>query len=305
LLTIYCGLVLLASLAGGWIPLWVHLTHTRLQMATSFVAGLMLGIGLLHMLPHAWHELGSMEATVGWVLAGLLTMFFVQRYFHFHHHDVAEEAPERERHNDLHGRQEGHTHAGCESVRENSTLAEKSAHHLSWAGAAFGLTLHTVINGIALAASVETESGQDATLVAGLGTFLVIFLHKPFDSMTISTLMAIGGWSKLARHLVNAMFALAIPLGVLVFHLGLGQTIEDSSGFVGSALAFTAGTFICIAASDLMPELQFHAHDRGKLSVSLLAGVLLAILIGRLENESHAADAEPPLHRPADPGKQR
>jgi hypothetical protein len=54
-----------------------------------------------------------------------------------------------------------------------------------------------------------------------------------------------------------------------------------------------------------MPELQFHAHDRGKLSVSLLAGVLLAILIGRLEHESHAADAEPPLHRPADPGKQR
>jgi zinc and cadmium transporter len=39
------------------------------------------------------------------------------------------------------------------------------------------------------------------------------------------------------------------------------------------ALAFSAGTFLCIALSDLLPELQFHSHDRFKLSVALLAGV--------------------------------
>ena len=38
-------------------------------------------------------------------------------------------------------------------------------------------------------------------------------------------------------------------------------------------LAFSAGTFLCIALSDLLPELQFHAHDRWKLSAALLAGV--------------------------------
>ena len=53
LLTIYCVLVLLASLAGGWLLLFIHLTHTRLQIAVSFVAGLMLGIALLHFLPDA------------------------------------------------------------------------------------------------------------------------------------------------------------------------------------------------------------------------------------------------------------
>jgi zinc and cadmium transporter len=40
LLAIYCLLVLLASLAGGWVLLAMHLTHARLQTAVSFVAGL-------------------------------------------------------------------------------------------------------------------------------------------------------------------------------------------------------------------------------------------------------------------------
>ena len=88
LLIVYCGLILLASLAGGWIPLFFRLTHTRMQVATSFVAGLMLGVGLLHLLPHAWQELRSIDRTARWLLGGFLCMFFIQRFFHFHHHDV-------------------------------------------------------------------------------------------------------------------------------------------------------------------------------------------------------------------------
>src|ERR1035437_7953083 len=56
LLAIYCLLVLLASLAGGWVLLAMHLTHARLQTAVSFVAGLMLGMALLHFIPHAFHQ---------------------------------------------------------------------------------------------------------------------------------------------------------------------------------------------------------------------------------------------------------
>ena len=94
LLAVYCILVLLASLAGGWLLLAIHLTHTRLQMAVSFVAGLMLGIALLHFLPDAAEQLHSLDRTVNWLLAGFLVMFFVQRFFHFHHHDLPEGDPE-------------------------------------------------------------------------------------------------------------------------------------------------------------------------------------------------------------------
>jgi zinc transporter ZupT len=62
LLLVYCLLVTATSLAGGWLLLLIHLNHTRLQMAVSFVAGLMLGIALLHFLPDACEQLGSLAA---------------------------------------------------------------------------------------------------------------------------------------------------------------------------------------------------------------------------------------------------
>ena len=50
-----------------------------------------------------------------------------------------------------------------------------------------------------------------------------------------------------------------------------------------AALAFSAGVFISIALSDLLPEVQFHSHDRLKLSAALLAGALVAWGIGFAE----------------------
>ena len=294
LLFIYCGLILLASLAGGWIPLFFRLTHTKMQVATSFVAGLMLGVGVLHLLPHAAERLKSIDLAVGWMLGGFLVMFFIQRFFHFHHHDVAGEDAEGEH---AHGASPGcghdhsHSHADHGHMHhegEELTLAERSASKLTWAGAALGLTLHTLIDGFALGTSVQADSlGDPVPALLGFGTFLVIILHKPFDAMAIGTLMAAGGSSKMSRHLVNGVFALAIPVGVMVFHFGAVQFSGDSGRYLGSALAFAAGTFLCIASSDLLPELQFHSHDRVKLSIALLSGLALSILIGAFETSGH------------------
>ena len=302
LLLTYCGLILLASLAGGWIPLLIRLTHRRMQIAISLVAGVMLGVGLLHLLPHALIEApDAMNAVLLWVLGGFLTMFFVERFFCFHHHDVP---ATDEEHGD--GHTDDHGHDNCPHTRSDS-------HQLTWSGAAVGLTLHTIFAGIALAASVEAEAhGSQTTALAGMGTFLVIFLHKPFDSMTIGTLMAVGGWSTTARHVVNALFALMIPAGVLLFHLGFGQ-VHGESHVLAYALAFSAGTFLCIAMSDLLPELQFHDHDRAALSFALVSGLAIAVVIGMIEGKnhghSHGSDAEDhtghdhaaPLEPAADP----
>jgi zinc and cadmium transporter len=213
-------------------------------------------------------------------------MFFLQRFFHFHHHDVPEESPEGVAgccdHDHVHDQ------GGPEGAHEAHTLAHKSASQLSWSGAALGLTLHTLIDGLALAASVEAEAhGATHGALMGLGTFLVIILHKPFDAMAISTLMGAGGWSRTSRNVVNALFALAIPVGVLGFYFGADQWGDQAHMFLGAALAFAAGTFLCIATSDLLPELQFHSHDRVKLSTALLAGLILAAVIGRLETTGH------------------
>ena len=50
----------------------------------------MLGVGLLHLLPHSAAETGSLDQTMYAVLAGLLTMFFLIRIFHVHQHGPVE-----------------------------------------------------------------------------------------------------------------------------------------------------------------------------------------------------------------------
>jgi zinc and cadmium transporter len=283
LLGIYCALVLLASLAGGWVLLALHLTHARIQTAVSFVAGLMLGMALLHFIPHAFHQSHSLDQTMQWALGGFLVMFFLQRFFPHHHHDVSEGAPEQGHS----GGEPAHCH---EAITEPGvvahTLAERAASQLSWAATTVGMAFHSLLGGVALAAAVAAEAGGHSGLV-GLGTALVIILHKPFDAMTVSTLMAASGCSRFSRHLLNGLFALATPLGAVLFYAGASHFFGSNPAFLGGALAFCAGTFLCIACADLLPELQFHSHDRLKLSLALAAGLGVAILIGQFETSGH------------------
>ena len=66
-----------------------------------------------------------------------------------------------------------------------------------------------------------------------------------------------------------------------MFYLGAAHFAGPE--FLGAVLGFCAGTFLCIAGSDLLPELQFHSHDRFKLSLALLLGLTLAIVIKQIE----------------------
>lgn len=298
-LAIYCLLIVLASLAGGWIPMLVRLTHRRMEIALSFISGVMVGVALLLLLPHAFAarmEATSLTLSTGdaheaahqllapvmlSLLAGFLVMFLIERFFNFHHHaapdeDGAVRTNEREHQHD-HDHNHNHIHE------------HTHAHALHWSGAAIGLALHGLLDGVALAASVaaaRNEPGHAAGLLAGFGAFLVILLHKPFDSLTLGTLMAAGDQSRGSRHAVNLIFALLVPIGAGLFMLGLTAG-ESQSAILSVALAFAAGTFLCIALSDLLPELQFHHHDRMKLTLALVLGLAVAWAISMLEAGVH------------------
>lgn len=275
-----CVLIMLASLVGGWVPLALRLTHRGMEIALSFVSGVMLGVGLLEMLPEAWAmrveaarpvipesgaEPPALEILLLWLLGGFLVMFLVERFFCFHHHEPPEGA-------------------AAESAPPDQSQAHHAhGHRLTWAGAALGLTLHSLIAGAALAASVAAgDHDAAAPALAGLGTFLVIVLHKPFDSLTLGSLMAAGGFSRRSRHVVNGLFALAVPAGVGLFQLGMASDLFAHDLLISNALAFSAGMFLCISLSDLLPELQFHQHDRLTLSAALLLGLAVAWGVSRL-----------------------
>src|ERR1017187_3787709 len=139
LLAIYCALVLLASLAGGWLLLAMRLTHARLQTAVSFVSGLMLGMALLHFIPHAFHENHSVDQTMRLALGGFLVMFFLQRFFPHHHHDVSGGAPEPRL---AGGEHSARREESADPGPAGDTLAEQSASQLSGAATPIGLAFH-------------------------------------------------------------------------------------------------------------------------------------------------------------------
>jgi zinc and cadmium transporter len=273
LLASYCLVVFAASLAGGWLPTLLRLTHVRLQLAVSFVGGLMLGLALLGLLPHAIEESGSASRGAAALLAGFLLMFLLQRFLPFHHHDVTEGNPLEPC---------GHTHS----------LAERSARNLSWAGVALGLSLHSVFDGLAIATAVMAGAKAHSGAL-GLGTALAVILHKPFCALAVGTLMVASDTARATQRWVNFAFALVTPLGTLLFFFGGDQLGHSHPTWLGAALAFCAGTFLCIACADLLPELQFHSHDRVKLSLALLAGVGVALLISRCGHPSHEHSVSP------------
>ena len=117
----------------------------------------------------------------------------------------------------------------------------------------------------------------------GFGTFLAIILHKPLDAVSITSLMAGSGWKSQSRFFVNLVFSTMCPIGVALFVFGIRQFSGMQDLVVCSVLAFSAGVFLCIALSDLLPEMEFHAHNRFRLTAALTAGVLLAYGITFLE----------------------
>jgi zinc and cadmium transporter len=250
MLLLFCILIVLASLFGGTVPLFIKPTHRRMQLTMSFIGGVMAGVAILDLLPEAL-VLGETKRVMLWLLAGFLAIFLLERFLPSHCHEVTEKE-----------------HHGC-----------GHEHKLTWFGAFVGLSLHSVLAGVALGAA-----WQAGGLPIALGVFLAIILHKPFDGLTLVAMMRIANVAKPKVLAANGVFAFGVPIGVAFFYLGGGASNEA----VSAALAFSAGMFLCISLSDLLPELQFHGHDRMSLTLSLILG--LAVSWGVSSLHSHAAD---------------
>ena len=142
-------------------------------------------------------------------------------------------------------------------------------------------TLEGVGDWRAVDEELELEALTSAGLL-GFGVFLAILLHKPLDALSIETVLAAAGHSGRRRHWINLGFSILCPVVAVVFWYSVELSPIDGR-LLAAALSFSAGAFICIALGDLLPEIQFHSHDRGKLTLLFLLGITLAWAIGAVE----------------------
>ncbi len=106
--------------------------------------------------------------------------------------------------------------------------------------------MHNFFDGVAIAASYM------ASFELGLATTFAVTVHEIPHELSDYTMLIYGGFTKRKALIYNLISALtAIAGGVLFYYL---------SGYVTNmkffGLAFTAGTFIYIAGTDLLPELH-------------------------------------------------
>jgi len=283
-LIVQLAVVAAAAYAGGSSLSFLSMGHRRMQVLLSLTGGVLLGVGLLHLLPHAFLQLDrQIDTTMQWVLVGFFLMFLLERAFHGHSHHTAD--------GDDAGHGCGHDHAGHghdHGPAQSGPPSVAGSGRWAWCGAFAGLALHSLADGAALAASVRADADHGAGWLAGFATFLAVLLHKPFDAAIIGTLMLNAGVSARGRGLINALYALVVPLGAVAFLGSLRVFGGQQQAILGVAMAIAAGAFLCIAAADLLPEVQFHSHDRVLLTASLALGLAIAWGITVMERSTHA-----------------
>lgn len=123
--------------------------------------------------------------------------------------------------------------------------------------------IHNLIDGLIIGGSFLTS------WKLGVATSMAVLMHEIPQEIGDLAVLVHSGMPLKKAVLMNLLSALLSIVGVLIVAIG-GQEI-----FGGQLVAITAGGFIYLAASDLIPEL--HRHE-SKIKTSL--GQLISVLVG-------------------------
>ena len=120
-----------------------------------------------------------------------------------------------------------------------------------------------------------------ASPALGITTTIAVLLHEIPQEIGDFGVLVHGGFDRLKALMLNFLAQLAALIGAVLV-LGLSIRIEVLTQFL---LPFTAGGFIYIAGSDLIPELKRETGLKNSLLqlFSLSLGLLLMLLLLGLE----------------------
>lgn len=237
----------IVSLLGGIVLLFKRdLTLKISHLLISFAAGTLLGTAFFDLLPEAF-EYNRESNIFFWTLAGLLIFFVFERFVHwFHYHSEEEEIHK------------------AEKIEPAVPLI------------ILGDTLHNFIDGVVIAATFLVS------VPIGVLTAFAVAAHEIPQEIGDFAILLNKGLSRKRVLLINFLSALAAIAGALLMFF-LRDRVEEILPII---LAITAGFFIYIASSDLIPEIH-HEKRKGFAfyeSLLLFLGVFMVwILVGILE----------------------
>lgn len=246
------------SLIGGILLLSKAKFALRIShFLASFAAGILLGTAFFDLLPEAVHEAEETGIDVfAFALLGIIIFFFIERFIHWLHH-----------HDEIDLKQLDGKVSHSRETKSTVPLIIISD------------TIHNFIDGVVIAATFMIS------IPLGITTTLAVMAHEIPQEIGDFGLLLHKGLSKSKVIYVNVLSALASVVGALLTFM-LGDILET---YIPVFLALTAGFFIYIASSDLIPEIHYEKRKKHAIfeSVLLVAGVLIIWLSVTLLSHSH------------------
>jgi zinc and cadmium transporter len=233
-----------------------HILQKYLHFLVSLSVGVLLGDAFIHLLPEAIEHTGDHEKVLKFTLFGIFIFFILEKLVRWHHH---------------------HSHHGhIHEVQDITHTQTKPLAKLNLAGDA----IHNFIDGILIAGSFLVSPAT------GLMTTLVIVIHEIPQEIGDVGALIYGGYTPKKALWYNFLCGLSCVAGV-IFLLIVGKKFEDDIVYF---LPLSAGAFIYIAASDLIPELQNKQISiRQQLTQGLLigSGIVTILIVKLFENIVH------------------
>lgn len=131
--------------------------------------------------------------------------------------------------------------------------------------------IHNFIDGLVIGGSYA------ASVSLGVATTLAVVFHEIPQEISDFGVLLKGGMNRRKAVILNLFSALTAVAGFFVSVL----LSQSASGFLQVLLPFTIGTFIYIAGSDLIPELQKEKKTLKSFAqlASFIAGILVMYLL--------------------------
>lgn len=228
----------IASLIGGFILLsYEKLVLKISHFLASFAAGTLLGAAFFDLLPEAMHEGERSGADIFLWPLIGILIFFLMERFIHWFHH----------HEDYH-----------EHGKESKSTVPLII---------IGDTVHNFVDGVVIAATFLVS------IPLGIVTALAVVAHELPQEIGDFGLLLHKGLSKQKIITVNIASASAAFTGAIITYL-LGDALE---GYIPILLALTAGFFIYIATSDLIPEI--HHEKRKGFAVIESALLIVGIMV--------------------------
>jgi len=212
-----------------------------LMYLVSFSAGALLGGAFLHLIPEAVSEIGIEEKAV--------FKIFLYLIFGFCTFFILEEFIGWHHHHSA-------SHPEISSFSYLILISDG---------------LHNFIDGLVIAASFLADFSL------GLITSLAIILHEIPQEIGDYGVLIYGGLKKLHALFLNFLSGIVAVLGGIIGYF----LVKEIGGGILFLLPFTAGGFIYIAVSDLIPQIKDESNVKKSAInfLTFLAGIVIMALI--------------------------